>query len=45
MTEINGIVLDDANKGIEVLAELESATNLSMKVKRGNQEVFIEHSF
>ena len=33
VTEINGIVLDDANKGIEVLAELESATNLSMKSK------------
>jgi len=45
ITEINGIVLDDANKGIEVLAQLESATNLSMKVKRGNEEVFIDHSF
>ncbi len=45
VTEINGIVLDDANKGIQVLSELESATNLSIKVKRGNQEVFIEHSF
>lgn len=45
ITEINGIVLDDANKGIEVLALLEDATNLSIKVKRGNQEVFIDHSF
>lgn len=45
ITEVNGIVLDDANKGLEVLAQLESASNLSIKVKRGNQEVFIEHSF
>jgi len=45
ITEINGIVLDDANKGLEVLSELENATSLSMKVKRGNEEVFIDHSF
>lgn len=45
ITEINGIVLDDASKGIEVLSQLESATSLSMKVKRGNSEVFIDHSF
>ncbi len=45
ITEVNGIVLDDANKGVQVLGELESATNLSIKVKRGNQEVFIDHSF
>lgn len=45
ITEINGIVLDDASKGIEVLSQLESATSLSMKVKRGNQEVYIDHSF
>ncbi len=45
ITEVNGILLDDANKGIEVLAQLESATSLSIKVKRGNQEVFIDHSF
>jgi len=45
ITEVNGIVLDDANKGIEVLAQLESATDLSIKVKRGGQEVYIDHSF
>lgn len=45
ITEVNGIVLDDANKGVQVLGELESATNLSIKVKRGNQEVYIDHSF
>lgn len=45
ITEVNGIVLDDANKGVQVLAELEGATNLAIKVKRGNQEVFIDHSF
>lgn len=45
ITEVNGIVLDDANKGVQVLGQLESATDLSIKVKRGNQEVFIDHSF
>ena len=45
ITEVNGIVLDDASKGIEVLGQLENATNLSIKVKRGKQEVFIDHSF
>ncbi len=45
ITEINGIVLDDPNKGVEILGQLESATDLSIKVKRGNQEVFIDHSF
>lgn len=45
ITEVNGIVLDDSNKGIQVLAELESASDLSIKVKRGNQEVFIDHTF
>lgn len=45
ITEINGIILDDASKGIEVLSQLESATSLSIKVKRGNQEVYIDHSF
>ncbi|MEH6454933.1 MAG: type II secretion system protein GspC [Cocleimonas sp.] len=45
ITEINGIVLDDANKGIEVLGQLQSASSLSIKVKRGNQEVYIDHSF
>lgn len=45
ITEVNGIVLDDANKGIQILAQLESASDLAIKVKRGNQEVFIDHSF
>ena len=45
ITEVNGIVLDDANKGIQILAQLESASDLSIKVKRGNQEVFIDHTF
>lgn len=45
ITEINGIVLDDASKGIEVLGQLQSASSLSIKVKRGNQEVYIDHSF
>jgi len=45
ITEVNGILLNDANKGIEVLAQLETATNLAIKVKRGNQEIFIDHAF
>jgi len=45
ITEVNGIVLDDAGKGAMVLGELAQATSVSVKVKRGNQEIFIEHSF
>ena len=45
VTEVNGIILDDASKGIQVLSQLESATSLSIRVKRGNQEVSIDHSF
>jgi len=45
ITEVNGIVLDDQSKGLQVLATLEEATDLSVKVKRGTQEVFIDHSF
>ena len=44
ITEVNGISLDDPNKGVQVLSELSQASSLSIKVKRGNQEVFIEHS-
>ncbi len=43
--EVNGIVLNDANKGAMVLAELAQATEVSVKVRRGNQEIFIQHSF
>lgn len=45
ITEVNGIVLDDQSKGLQVLSQLESATDLSIKVKRGTEEVFINHSF
>lgn len=45
ITEVNGIVLDDASKGAQVLADLSQASQLSVKVKRGNQELFIDHSF
>lgn len=45
ITEINGIVLDDASKGIEAMGQLQSAASLSIKVKRGDQEVSIDHSF
>lgn len=45
ITEVNGILLDDASKGTMVLAELAQASNLSVKVKRGDQEIIIDHSF
>jgi general secretion pathway protein C len=45
ITEVNGIVLDDASKGAQVLAELAQAAQVSATVKRGDQEIFIELSF
>ncbi len=45
ITEVNGIVLDDQNKGAMVLSELSQAATISVKVKRGNQELIIDHSF
>ena len=45
ITEVNGIVLDDASKGAQVLAELAQAGQVSATVKRGDQEIFIELSF
>ncbi len=45
ITEVNGIVLDDASKGAQVLAELAQASQVSATVKRGDQEIFIELSF
>ncbi len=43
--EVNGIVLDDANKGAMVLNELAQASSISVRVKRGNEEILIDHSF
>ncbi len=45
ITEVNGIVLDDQNKGAMVLNELSQAASISVKVKRGNQEILIDHAF
>jgi general secretion pathway protein C len=45
ITEINGIALDDASKGAIVLGELAQAANVSVKVRRGDQELLIEHTF
>ncbi len=45
ITEVNGIVIDDASKGAMILGELSQAADLSVKVKRGEQEIFIQHSF
>ncbi len=43
--EVNGIVLDDASKGAMVLGELSQAAEISVTVKRGNQEIQIQHTF
>jgi len=45
ITEVNGIILDDASKGAMVLGELAQASDLSVTVKRGSQEVILQHSF
>ena len=45
ITEVNGIILDDSSKGPMVLGELAQASELSIKLKRGSQEIFIQHSF
>ncbi len=45
ITEVNGIILDDSSKGPMVLGELAQASELSITLKRGSQEIFIQHSF
>ena len=45
IAEVNGIILDDASKGAMVFGVLAQASDLSVTVMRGSQEVFIQHSF
>jgi len=45
ITEVNGIVLDDASKGAQVLADLATASSVSVTVKRGDQEIYLEKAF
>ena len=45
ITEVNGIVIDDMSKGAMIIGELSQASSMSVKVKRGNQEISIDHSF
>ena len=45
ITEVNGIILDDASKGAMVLGELAQASDLSVTVKRGSKVIYIQHSF
>lgn len=45
ITEVNGIILDEASKGAMVLGELRQAADVSVTVMRGDQEIFIQHSF
>ena len=45
VTEVNGIIIDSPSKGAMVLGELSQAADLSITVKRGNQEIHIQHSF
>ena len=45
ITEVNGIILNDASKGAKVLGELAQATDVSVTIRRGGQNIFIQHSF
>ena len=46
ITEVKGIVLQpNKSTGLQMLEAIESATELSLKVKRGSQELIINHSF
>jgi len=41
ITEVNGIILDDASKGAMILGELSQASELAVTVKRGSQEIVL----
>ena len=43
--EVNGIILDDMSKGAMIIGELSQASSLSVRVKRGNRELSIDHTF
>lgn len=43
--EVNGIVIDDMSKGVLILGELANASEVSVRVKRGNQELYLQNSF
>ncbi len=41
ITEVNGIILDDFSKGLMLQSELTQASNISITVKRGSQEIIL----
>lgn len=44
VTEINGVVLDNPAKGIEVLNQLKDAQNINLHIRRGRQELDLNFS-
>lgn len=44
VTEVNGIVLDSAAKGVEVLSKLRDAPELNLHIRRGRQEIDLNFS-
>ena len=45
ITEVNGIVIDDMSKGALILGELANASEVSVRVKRGNQDLYLQNAF
>ena len=43
--EVNNIVLDDPSKGVMLLGELSQASSVSVRIKRGNRIIDIQHQF
>lgn len=44
VTEVNGVTLDNAAKGIEVLNQLKEAQQLNLRIRRGRQEIDLNFS-
>ncbi|MCK5905853.1 MAG: type II secretion system protein GspC [Gammaproteobacteria bacterium] len=45
VTQVNGITLSDPSKGLMVMNELQSATSISLTIKRADQMITIEKQF
>ena len=43
--EVNGTVIDSMGKGAVVLGDLANASEISVRVKRGSQELYLQRSF
>jgi general secretion pathway protein C len=44
VTEVNGVTLDNAAKGIEVLNQLKEAQQINLRIRRGRQEIDLNFS-